>query len=76
MGNQVCDEVNNNEECFQDGADCLFINCAFHSLVMDGICDDDTNFEWCLFDGGDCCGESSIKIFCYDCRCNAGKYRP
>ena len=51
VGDGVCNNETNNDECDYDGGDC----CSNPNMVGDGICNDETNHLGCIYDGGDCC---------------------
>ena len=68
IGDGICQEINNNEECYWDGYDC----CNQYALT-DGFCDDENNKRECGWDGGDCCG-NNVKIeYCTVCECHEPK---
>ena len=65
IGDGICQEINNNEECYWDGYDC-----CNHYALTDGFCDDENNKRECGWDGGDCCG-NNVKIeYCTVCECH------
>ena len=64
VGNGVCNDETNIQECHFDGADC----CPNPELIGNGICDDESNIPECHFDEGDCCLDFSPKV-CSDCTC-------
>ena len=61
MGNGICDDINNSEECFYDMGDCMVYDDApkvcnvSNEHIGDGKCDPDANIPACKFDKGDCC---------------------
>ena len=72
IGNDYCDDINNNVDCNFDGGDCydggttIFCN---QDWIGDEYCDDINNNIACNFDGGDCCGNNVNTDFCTDCLC-------
>ena len=72
IGNDYCDDINNNVDCNYDGGDCynggttIFCN---QDWIGDEYCDDINNIFDCNFDGGDCCGNNVNTDFCTDCLC-------
>ena len=84
IGDDICDDENNNNECQFDGGDCCGANvdttwctacecleggCQFPSWFADGYCDDENNTPDCDFDGGDCCLPNVDTTYCSDCLC-------
>merc|ERR1712047_27727 len=83
VGDNFCDDGNNNAECDFDGGDCCGtdVNTTFCSLCEcnevcgnpqwegDNFCDDENNNAGCNFDGGDCCGEAVNFTYCNECLC-------
>ena len=72
IGDEYCDDINNNVDCNFDGGDCynggttIFCN---QDWIGDEYCDDINNNISCNFDGGDCCGTNADTTFCTDCLC-------
>ena len=64
VGNGLCNEETNNNECNFDGGDC----CPNSFLIANGYCNDETNKKECSYDGGDCCVNVD-KEYCTDCTC-------
>ena len=68
IGNNVCNEIANNQECNYDGGDC----CSDKDKLGNGFCNDDTNTQACFYDGGDCCGSCLVTDHCSVCQCLSG----
>ena len=64
VGNGLCNEETNNNECNFDGGDC----CPNSFLISNGYCNDETNKIECNYDGGDCCVNVD-KEHCTECTC-------
>ena len=83
IGDNFCDDMNNNADCDFDGGDCCGDDvdttycsvcecaqvCEFPDWEGDGWCDDGNNHGGCSFDGGDCCGDDVKTDYCDDCEC-------
>jgi len=85
VGDNFCDDGNNNAECGFDGGDCCgddvnetYCNacecleqgeCEAPVWQGDGFCDDGNNNAGCDFDGGDCCGDDVNTQYCQECEC-------
>ena len=83
VGDGICHDDTNNDECNYDGGDCCLSNenteqCFWQetcragvipSSVGDGVCNDEANNAECLYDGGDCCGYEINTGQCTECRC-------
>ena len=85
VGDNFCDDENNNAECGFDGGDCCgddvntqYCNacecleqgeCEAPVWQGDGFCDDGNNNAGCDFDGGDCCGDDVNTQYCQECEC-------
>ncbi|MBV5280705.1 MAG: hypothetical protein J0651_05600, partial [Actinobacteria bacterium] len=71
LGNQVCQENCDSEECAYDGGDCVltmqgFCNSGcFEEMLGNGVCEDKCLTPACEHDRGDCESEA----------CSAGCYR-
>ena len=68
VGNGICNEETNNNQCDYDGGDC----CSNPNMVDNGFCNDETNIGACNYDGGDCCGSCVVTEYCLTCDCLGG----
>ena len=66
VGDGLCNDENNNEECSYDFGDC----CQASDLVGNFICNDEANHPECNFDGGDCCLTIKNTDYCSQCLCS------
>ena len=49
IGNGLCDDAANNQDCNYDGGEC----CVNLDVIGNGVCSDQTNNINCNYDGGD-----------------------
>jgi hypothetical protein len=83
LGDDFCDEINDNYICGFDMGDCVEAppngyGCSPIWNYADGMCHDQLNTLGCNFDGGDCCNNNAPfwKNYCDKCECNEGKITP
>ena len=71
IGNNICNDENNNAACYYDGGDCgcTIPNHLSPWIVGDSYCHDEINIPGCNYDGGDCCGSDVNADYCSDCAC-------
>eukprot|EP00931_Biecheleriopsis_adriatica_P021932 TRINITY_DN1420_c0_g2_i1.p1 TRINITY_DN1420_c0_g2~~TRINITY_DN1420_c0_g2_i1.p1 ORF type:complete len:2017 (+),score=244.24 TRINITY_DN1420_c0_g2_i1:59-6109(+) len=74
VGDKICDDSCNVEECGFDGGDCALdaasTGCTFDCLpnwIGDKFCDDACNIVECNFDGGDCASAAALSGCPSDC---------
>ena len=86
IGDGICNDEVNNEDCNYDGGDCCGAcvnrqNCSeciclgnttgvSNALIGDGYCNDETNNIFCSFDGLDCCRYPVKTDRCTECSCH------